>query len=122
MTTILRPLSTSELLDRTFHLYRNHFVMFVGIAAIPQAGVFALHLTDSLLWLRVLIPSRGLRVALFYLVSFVAVQISHAATTMAVSDLHLEHAADIWSAYKKARSSFGISLVAFLLPFVLGVV
>jgi len=34
MITVLRPLSASELLDRTFHLYRNHFVMFAGITAI----------------------------------------------------------------------------------------
>jgi Membrane domain of glycerophosphoryl diester phosphodiesterase len=125
MTTILRPLSTSELLDRTFHLYRNHFVMFVGIAAIPQVGVFSLHLVDSLLWLQVWIPSRGLRIALFYIASFVAVQISHAATSAAVSNLHLEHATDVWSAYSSARSSLlrvvRISFVAFGLPFILAV-
>jgi hypothetical protein len=31
----LRPLSLGELLDRTFFLYRRHFLMFVGIAAFP---------------------------------------------------------------------------------------
>src|SRR5215469_11764018 len=31
MTTALRPLSTGELLDRTFSLYRSHFGLFVGI-------------------------------------------------------------------------------------------
>jgi len=126
MTTILRPLSTSELLDRTFYLYRNNFGLFVGIAAVPQTGVLALHLVDSALWLRVWIPSRGLRVALFYVASFVAVQISHAATAAAVSNLHLERGADIWSAYKGVgRSLFrviGISLVAFAMPFVLAVI
>ena len=28
----LRPLSLGELLDRTFFLYRRHFLLFVGIA------------------------------------------------------------------------------------------
>ena len=32
----LRPLSLGELLDRTFFLYRRHFLLFVGIAAMPQ--------------------------------------------------------------------------------------
>src|SRR5579871_621330 len=38
MDSNLRPLSTSELLDRTFFLYRNHFALFVGIALLP-AGI-----------------------------------------------------------------------------------
>jgi len=33
----LRPLSLGELLDRTFFLYRRHFLLFVGIAAIPYS-------------------------------------------------------------------------------------
>jgi len=36
MSTLLRPLSTSELLDRTFFLYRNHFLVFAGIALSPN--------------------------------------------------------------------------------------
>jgi hypothetical protein len=44
MVTVLRPLSTSELLDRTFHLYRNNFLVFVGITAIPQLVALALQL------------------------------------------------------------------------------
>ena len=47
MVTVLRPLSTSELLDRTFHLYRNNFVVFAGIAALPQLVVLALQLAFS---------------------------------------------------------------------------
>ena len=32
MSTLdLRPLSIGELLDRTFSLYRRHFILFVGI-------------------------------------------------------------------------------------------
>jgi hypothetical protein len=30
---VLRPLTLGELLDRTFLLYRKHFVLFVGLVA-----------------------------------------------------------------------------------------
>src|SRR5690348_638129 len=33
----LRPLSTGEVLDRTFQLYRSHFLLFVGLALLPAA-------------------------------------------------------------------------------------
>jgi hypothetical protein len=45
----LRPLSLGEILDRTFSLYRNNFVLFIGIAAIPQLAVLAYHLAQ--VWL-----------------------------------------------------------------------
>jgi len=124
MTTILRPLSTSELLDRTFHLYRNNFLMFLGIAAVPQVGVFALRVSDTL-WLHHTIPNRMARAAGLYLAGFIAIQVCHAATASAVSNLHLGHGASIWSAYRSAKSSLprvvGIALVAFALPFILGI-
>ncbi len=37
MDLALRPMSTSQLLDRTFHLYRNNFVLFAGIAILTPA-------------------------------------------------------------------------------------
>ncbi|HKN74517.1 MAG TPA: hypothetical protein VJW94_05025 [Candidatus Acidoferrum sp.] len=49
----LRPLSIGELLDRTFSLYRRNFLLFIGIAAIPQLLVLALQLTQV-----ALLPSR----------------------------------------------------------------
>jgi len=124
VVTILRPLSTSELLDRTFHLYRNNFWLFVGIAAIPQLFVFSLHMVDAALWLRRIIASQGLRTLLFVLASLLAVEISHAATVVGVSDLYLSRAASITKAYSVARASIlrviGIGIVAFWIPLVLG--
>ncbi|HUC54657.1 MAG TPA: hypothetical protein VMR90_11445 [Candidatus Cybelea sp.] len=50
MSTLdLRPLSIGELLDRTFSLYRRNFLLFVGIAAIPQLLVLALQLVQIVL-------------------------------------------------------------------------
>jgi len=47
-TLDLRPLSLGELLDRTFFIYRRHFLTFVGIAAIPYALALAVVLLVSL--------------------------------------------------------------------------
>src|SRR5450631_4658546 len=48
-TLDLRPLSLGELLDRTFFLYRRHFLLFVGIAAIPYSIFFVVQLMTALL-------------------------------------------------------------------------
>jgi len=48
-TLDLRPLSLGELLDRTFFLYRRHFLLFVGIAAIPYSFFFVVNLATALL-------------------------------------------------------------------------
>ena len=43
-TPTLRPLSTGELLDRTFALYRSHFLLFVGITALANLVALAFQL------------------------------------------------------------------------------
>jgi len=114
MVTVLRPLSTSELLDRTFHLYRNHFLLFVGITAIPQLVVLVLRLGGAALIAGNQFLGFGAITILTGLASYIAIEISHAATVVAVSDLHLDRAASIGSAYSTAKSSMlrviGISL------------
>jgi hypothetical protein len=125
MITVLRPLSTSELLDRTFHLYRNHFLMFATITAISQIPVLALHMADSNLWLRSLIATRGLRMLLFVVVSFLGLEVAHAATAVAVSRLHLGGSTSIRSAYSAAKGSLfrviWIVFVTFILPLAISV-
>jgi hypothetical protein len=114
MVTVLRPLSTSELLDRTFHLYRNNFVVFAGIAALPQLAVLALQLAFSgllfagaLTSVGGLVAVGGLAAMLIGIASFVAIEVAHAATVMAVSHLHLERPTSIGLAYASAKSSMG---------------
>lgn len=125
MTTVLRPLSTSELLDRTFHLYRNHLLMFVLITAIPQIPVLALHAADAALWLRAIVASRALRTLLFLLVSLLGLEISHAATAIAVSKLHLGGSTSVRSAYSGAKGTLlrvmWIVVVTYVLPLILSV-
>lgn len=45
----LRPLTLGEILDRTFSLYRKHFLLFAGITAIPNLLILALNLAQMLL-------------------------------------------------------------------------
>ena len=105
MVTVLRPLSISELLDRTFHLYRNNFLVFVGIIAIPQLIVLALRLMFAVT-LTVKPPEVFSPIAiLIALASYVAIEISAAATVMAVSSIHLNRPASIGSAFSSARGS-----------------
>jgi hypothetical protein len=125
LVTVLRPLSTSELLDRTFHLYRNHFVLFVGIAAMPQLGVLALRLAYAERMIQTPFFGRWGSVFAVWLVTFIALEIVHAATAMAVSNLHLERNTSIGSAYSAARGSLlrvlWIAFAAFLLPILIAV-
>ena len=120
MVTVLRPLSTSELLDRTFHLYRNHFLLFVGITAIPQLLVLALQLGSAAMLASGVFLAAGVTTAAILLVNAIALEISHAGTVVAVSDLHLDHPASIGAAYKTARASLlrviGVSFVLILVP------
>ena len=48
-TLDLRPLSLGELLDRTFFLYRRHFVLFAGSSAIPYSIFLVINLATVLL-------------------------------------------------------------------------
>ena len=42
----LRPLALGEILDRSFSLYRQHFLLFIGISAIPHLFVLAASLAQ----------------------------------------------------------------------------
>src|SRR5258708_34885810 len=44
MDSALRPMSTSEVLDRTFFLYRKNFVLFAGLGAVLPALVMVMQL------------------------------------------------------------------------------
>jgi len=51
MNNQLRPLALGEILDRTAELYRNYFLLFVGISAIFAGAMLAV----QFLYLRSLI-------------------------------------------------------------------
>jgi hypothetical protein len=105
MVTVLRPLSISELLDRTFHLYRNNFLVFVGIMAIPQLLVLALQLARAVTLTTGPLQRFSPIALLAGLASYVAIEISAAATVMAVSNIHLDRPVSLGAAFSSAKGS-----------------
>jgi len=121
MLTILRPLSTSELLDRTFHFYKNNFVVFFAIVAIPQLALLGLKLLYAQ---SVQGVSRGTIVFLnipLSLLTIVCLGISHAATVHAVSNLHLGRPARIGDAFAAIGPRIlRYMWIAFALSYIIG--
>jgi hypothetical protein len=118
MATALRPLSTGELLDRTFSLYRSHFVLFMGIFALPHLCVLAF----QCLALAFQTPGLNIRNALLTsgfgliaaLLSMVVAAASQAATVVAVSQVYLDRPAGVVDSFSKVKnqivSVIGLSL------------
>jgi hypothetical protein len=101
----LRPLSLGEILDRTFSLYRRHFLLFVGITAIPHLLILAMNLAQLALKAAPRahgaagisqFPGGSTGIAAFVVGILIAVAVygfayfvSQAATIYAVSELYL---------------------------------
>ena len=114
MSPKLRPMSTGEVLDRTFNLYRNHFLLFTGISV---GQVMCMMVGVLLVYLIASAPAQGidspdpaivvmavmlymLVVGLFYLIGYA---LGTGATIYAVSRLHLGYAAGIVESYREMR-------------------
>jgi hypothetical protein len=109
----LRPLSTGEVLDRTFQLYRSRFALFASLAALPAAVSFISGVIQifTLQGDRVLANGRHMVVnthpaitlsvyAASGLIYFALYGITQAATTWAVSEIYLGNPAALSSAWK----------------------
>jgi len=119
MATPLRPLNTGELLDRTFSLYRTHFSLFVGIAALPHLVLLA----DQLLGVAVrgdLQHWSAIAMTFFWGMGTIVVTIlvaaaAQAATVMAVSQVHLDRPAGVMDSFSRVRDRIptvlGLSIV-----------
>ena len=122
----LRPLSLGDILDRTFSLYRRHFLLFVGIAGIPQLLVLAFSLGQTLFsWntTDILTGTRnvgvGVLVLLVYLVlALFALLFSQGGTLLAVSELYLGRTTTIAEALRRVSDDlwplFGIAILSGL--------
>jgi hypothetical protein len=55
----LRPLSLGEILDRTFSLYRGHFLLFIGITAIPHLLILGLNMWQTIFMAAPQITTKG---------------------------------------------------------------
>jgi len=119
MTTVLRPLSTGELLDRTFSLYRSHFGLFIGIFALPHLVVLAYQCVGvtfqsphpqlaNVLLASVWSVGAGL-------ISLAVSAASQAATVVAVSHVYLDRPASVMDSFSKVKGEIlgvvGLSLL-----------
>jgi hypothetical protein len=107
----LRPLTTGEILDRTFFLYRSNFWLYVGLASIA-AGVSVLASVSRLTYLHfmgvaVTSPNAALAGVGFSIVGailyFAAYSVTHAATVSAVSSIYLGEPTSMGEAFDAVR-------------------
>jgi hypothetical protein len=128
----LRPMSTGQLLDHTFALYRKNFLLFVGIASLgPAANVVFQLLTVGANVGSPFAPfgrrgvatgaaaSMGLSMLVGYVIMLAGMALAHAATVKAVAAVHLGLETSIIAAYKALRgriwSVFGtFALIALI--------
>jgi hypothetical protein len=113
----LRPMTLGEVLDRTFTLYRENFLLFVGITALPYLLTLAFNFAVLLLQRAntsgagAHIPSSGLigGIVLATLLGIVllllVVGVAQAATVSAVSELYLGRATTVRDSYTRAKGS-----------------
>ena len=107
MESNLRPLTLSEILDRTAKLYREHFLLFAGIFSVYAGVVMVLNLFQigvtswlggqhANVWIQILIGFAGLLKALLV---FLFAGAAIAAINRAVAWVHLGEPATIRKAY-----------------------
>lgn len=126
MTTALRPLSTGELLDRTFSLYRSHFLLFVGIFALPRLLVLGLQfweLVDQKPYERTpnILASLSWTAAIM-VVGMILAAASQAATVIAVSELHLDRPASVMDSFSRVQGHlFGVIVISIIVVLGVGV-
>ena len=126
MTTALRPLTTGELLDRTFSLYRSHFGLFVGIFAVPYLAVLAYQCVGLIFQspnprLSNVLMSAVWGLGAWFLTMAVSAA-SQAATVVAVSNLHLDRPASIADSFSRVKSEvFGVMGLSLLIGMAAGI-
>lgn len=126
MDTTLRPLSLGEVLDRTFQLYRKHFLMFAGIASFA-AGIdlvwrFAQTTTERAVQYRVgaaTLSGVNLGFSLVSALLYIIVSaVAMAAISRAVSAIYLGRPTGIALAYHEVKPHWlryiGLYIVAVL--------
>jgi len=116
MSTPLRPMSTGEILDRTFNLYRNNFLLFAGIAVVPPALMLVVQLIQAGM---VATPGHpraavagltavgGVGLMVGWFAYLVGLAVAEAATVFAVSAVHLERTTTIGESYGRVRGRYG---------------
>lgn len=134
----LRPMSTSQVLDRTFFLYRNNFVLFAGIALVTptltliarlvQLAMFGMPVTpnriggDPNIAMGMMMPFFA-RAALGGMIGLIIYMVGYAITTgatvQAVSMLHLGRMTSIKESYQRVKSIWGRLLLLVIRIFLI---
>jgi len=128
----LRPLSLGEILDRTFTLYRRHFLLFLGLSGIPQVLVLALGLAQTMYTpMYPQIPATGFRMfsatnlifmLVTLLVTMVAYLLSQGGTVLAVSEIYLGRPTTVGESLRRVWDEIGTMFgVVFLNGLAVGV-
>jgi hypothetical protein len=109
-------MSTSQVLDRTFHLYRNHFVLLAGIGSLLPAMLLVMQLAFIPLGFPPRATAKTAPEALVILllgyfccygvIYLVGTALAGGATVVGVSKLHLGQGVTIGEAYKQVFSRF----------------
>ena len=111
MNTDLRPLSTTELVDKAFTLYRSNFFSFVGIAAIAHLIPLILKYFAYLTVGTIDVTDFDSRSALVFVIAeigdIVASAIALGATAYAVSAIYFGGVARISDALRKVGTKIG---------------
>jgi hypothetical protein len=120
----LRALSLGELLDRSFGLYRRHFLLFVGIMAVPSAVMLVLSVGLQLLQApslqpdplgsqmepEMIIGAVAGGVALFLAIGvlyWITYAVALGATTVAVAEIYGGAVPSVASSYRAVRGRTG---------------
>ncbi len=124
------PLTLSEILDRMFSIYRKNFLMLVGIAGLPYAGVTVI--IGFLVGLAALVTIGGapdaarigvgavggiflILIIVMVFIFIVAVILASLGTYVAVWDIQVGRATGIKRAYRVAWSHAGSAILAGIL-------
>jgi len=113
MSISLRPLTTGQLLDKTFQAYRQNFILFAGISALPNACLLVMQLC-----ILAVVGSPGtnpVKAAVLTMIvgivtifiSLVVSSIATAATTFAVSDVYLDKKTSISACFARVKGKIG---------------
>lgn len=116
MELALRPMSTSQVLDRTFHIYRNHFTLLAGIGALLPAMLLVMQLAFIPLGFppraAAKTPPETLAILLlgyfccYGVIYLVGTALAGGATVVGVSKLHLGQRVTIGEAYRQVFARF----------------
>ena len=112
---MLRPLTTGELLDRTFALYRKNFLLFAGIAAIPALLVMFIETIPTFIEMfrpvgradMTVLLVRGGATLLAIGVAYIGFGIAQGATVFGVASAYMGKPVTVADCYRKIRGKIG---------------